>query len=57
MLSIILLSYQSENRILNFYKELNSRLREEEIEYELIIMDDNSNDSSYEIALGLERKK
>ena len=56
MLSIILLSYQSENRILNFYKELNNRLREEEIEYELIIMDDCSNDSSFEIALDLEQK-
>lgn len=56
MLSIILLSYQSENKILNFYKELNNRLREEEIEYELIIMDDCSNDSSFDIALDLEQK-
>ena len=56
MLSIILLSYQSENRILNFYKELNRRLIKEGIEYELIIMDDGSNDSSYEIASELEQK-
>ena len=56
MISIILLSYQSESRILNFYKKLNNRLSKEEIEYELIIMDDGSNDSSYEIALDLEQK-
>ena len=56
MISIILLSYKSENRILNFYKELNNRLIKEGIEYELIIMDDGSNDSSYEIALDLEQK-
>ena len=56
MLSIILLSYQSENRILKFYRELDSHLIQEGIEYELIIMDDGSNDSSYEIALELEQK-
>ena len=56
MLSIILLSYQSENRILKFYEELDSHLIQEGIEYELIIMDDGSNDSSYEIALELEQK-
>ena len=56
MLSIILLSYQSEKRILKFYKELNSRLIKEGIEYELIIMDDGSKDSSHEIALEIETK-
>ena len=56
MLSIILLSYQSEKRILNFFDSLNKRMLEEEIEFECIIIDDASTDASHTIALELDKK-
>ena len=51
--SIILLSYFSEDRIVAVYTEVDKRLREEQIRYEFIIIDDGSKDASYKIALKL----
>jgi glycosyltransferase involved in cell wall biosynthesis len=56
MLSIILLSYQSAQRIEKFFDTLNERMLEEKIEFECIIMDDASTDSSHDIALEIEKK-
>ena len=56
MLSIILLSYQSEKRISNFFGALNKRMLEENIQFECIIMDDASTDASHTFALELENK-
>jgi dolichol-phosphate mannosyltransferase len=56
MLSIILLSYQSENRIESFFLTLKSFLLRNDISFELIIIDDGSTDSSFENALALEKK-
>ena len=56
MLSIILLSYQSEKRIDKVFRALNKRMLEEKIEFECIIMDDASTDDSHTIALELEKQ-
>jgi len=56
MLSIILLSYQSEKRIEKFFDALNKRMLEENINFECIIMDDSSTDTSHLVALELEIK-
>ena len=56
MLSIILLSYQSEKRIDNFFGALNKKMLEEKIDFECIIMDDASTDASHTIALELEKQ-
>ena len=56
MLSIILLSYQSEKRIEKFFDALNLRMFEEKIEFECIIMDDASTDASHNVALEIEKK-
>jgi glycosyltransferase involved in cell wall biosynthesis len=56
MLSIILLSYQSEKRINKFFGALNKKMLEEEIDFECIIMDDASSDASHTIALELEKQ-
>ena len=56
MLSIILLSYQSEKRIEKFFDALNKRMHEEKIEIECIIIDDGSSDSSYTVALEIEKR-
>ena len=56
MLSIILLSYQSEKRIEKFFDALNLRMFEEKIEFECIIMDDASTDASHTVALEIEIK-
>ena len=55
MLSIILLSYQSEKRIEKFFDALNKRMLKENIEFECIIMDDASTDASHTVALELEK--
>lgn len=55
MLSIILLSYQSENRLEDVFLTLKACLVGEQIPFELIIIDDGSTDSSYENALQLEK--
>ena len=56
MLSIILLSYQSEKRIEKFFDALNKRMLKENIEFECIIMDDSSTDASHKVALEIETK-
>ena len=56
MLSLILLSYQSEKRIQKFFDALNKRMLEEKIKFECIIMDDASTDSSHFVALEIEKK-
>jgi len=54
MLSIILLSYFSGERINQVHKKLSSLLSREKIDFELIIIDDGSTDNSFEIAKQLE---
>ena len=56
MLSIILLSYQSEKQIDKFVDALNLRMFDEKIEFECIIIDDASTDASHKVALELEVK-
>jgi polyisoprenyl-phosphate glycosyltransferase len=55
MLSIILLSYYSGDRIVNAYQKLSELLGEEQISFELIVIDDGSKDNSFDIALRLEK--
>ncbi|MFT3754062.1 MAG: glycosyltransferase [Paludibacter sp.] len=55
LLSLILLSYNSGERIIIAHKKIKSLLEKENIPFELIIMDDGSKDNSYQIALELER--
>jgi polyisoprenyl-phosphate glycosyltransferase len=55
MLSIILLSYFSGDRISRVYHKLAEILGAAKIPFELIIIDDGSTDNSYEIALELEK--
>jgi polyisoprenyl-phosphate glycosyltransferase len=57
MLSIILLSYYSSLRIVKAYEKLSLIMSENQIPFELIIIDDGSLDDSYEIALDLEKNK
>lgn len=56
MLSVILLSYYSSDRLQDVYQNLNDELTKSNIPYELIIIDDGSKDDSYEIALSLEKE-
>lgn len=56
MLSIILLSYFSNHRIEKVYTKLESVLSNNDIPFELIIIDDGSQDNSFEIALKLEQE-
>ena len=55
-LSIILLSYYSEKRIKSVYEQVKSVMEEEEIPFELIIIDDGSKDNSYHQACLLEEQ-
>jgi polyisoprenyl-phosphate glycosyltransferase len=55
MLSLILLSYYSSDRIVKVYQKLSEILDNEQIPFEMIVIDDCSMDNSYEIALGLEK--
>jgi dolichol-phosphate mannosyltransferase len=55
MLSLILLSYYSGERISTAYRKLSEILGNENIPFELIIIDDGSTDNSYEIACELEK--
>jgi len=54
LLSIVLLSYFSESRLENTVGKIVKKMDEEEIPFELIIIDDGSKDRSFEIALSLE---
>lgn len=56
LLSIILLSYYSENNIDKCYKNISKMLKKENIPYEFIIIDDGSLDNSYLIAQKLEKE-
>lgn len=55
LLSIILLSYNSGERITNCYTKIKTCLDCEKIPFEFIVIDDGSKDNSYEIALNLEK--
>ena len=54
LLSIILLSYYSNNRISKVYTDLKAVLGKNNIPFEFIIMDDGSKDNSYDLACSLE---
>ena len=56
LLSIILLSYQSETRLEKAVREISTSLDAEDIPHEIIIIDDGSSDHSYAIAKGLAGK-
>ncbi len=56
MLSIILLSYYSSQRIVTVYERLTTVLSAAQIDFELIIIDDGSKDDSYKIACTLEER-
>lgn len=52
-----MLSYYSEHRILGVYDKVKTLLNQCNIPFEFIIIDDGSNDASYEVALSLERQE
>lgn len=54
-LSLILLSYYSEKRIVRVYENVKELLEKSNIPFEFIIIDDGSNDDSYKVALELEK--
>jgi len=56
MLSIILLAYNSNNRISLAYNNVSAIMAKEKIDFEFIIIDDGSQDESFQIALELEDK-
>lgn len=56
LLSIILLSYYSGDRIVKSYNAIHDLLALEQIPFEFIVMDDGSKDESYQIAVELEHK-
>lgn len=56
ILSVILLSYYSEERIERSYLKIRDILNENHIPFEFIVMDDGSKDNSYAMALELEKK-
>src|SRR4051812_10012467 len=53
-LSVILLSYKSGKRLINVRNQLHATLHAASILYELVIIDDGSQDGSFEIASELE---
>lgn len=57
LLSIILLSYYSGERVRVAYNKIKSLLDKENIQFEYIVMDDGSKDDSYAIALELEKNE
>ena len=56
VLSVILLSYNSGDRIRRCYEKLAKNLNAEGIPFEFIVMDDGSKDDSYDKALKLEKE-
>ena len=56
MLSIILLSYYSKDRIGISYTRIKSLMEENDIPFEFIVVDDGSEDESYRMAFELERE-
>ena len=57
MLSIILLSYYSKERIPAAWEKVSSVMNEHGIPFEFIVVDDGSEDASYGIALDLEKRE
>ena len=55
-LSIILLSYQSENRLAEAVRSIDASLTDAGIPHEIIIIDDGSSDQSFSVAKDLEGK-
>jgi dolichol-phosphate mannosyltransferase len=55
MLSIILLSYYSKERITDAYTKVSKVMLEQNIPIEFIVVDDGSRDESYAMAMALER--
>ena len=51
MLSIILLSYYSKNRIPEAFFKVREIMEANDIPFEFIVMDDGSKDESYAVAL------
>jgi polyisoprenyl-phosphate glycosyltransferase len=56
LISIILLSYHSQDRILSVFTRVVERMESENIPFEFIIIDDGSKDNSYQVACELEKK-
>ncbi|MBQ9337062.1 MAG: glycosyltransferase [Lentisphaeria bacterium] len=56
LLSLILLSYYSKDRIERCYDRVRALLDAEKIPFEFIVMDDGSKDESYAMALDLEKR-
>ncbi len=56
MLSIILLSYYSKERTGISFTKVSSLMKENSIPFEFIVIDDGSEDESYNMALELEKK-
>lgn len=57
MLSIILLSYYSKERIAEAYSKVSQVMKTNNIPFEFIIIDDGSLDESYDMALELEKNQ
>lgn len=57
LLTLILLSYYSGERITIAYNKIKTLLDKENVPFEFIIMDDGSKDNSYQIALELEKNE
>lgn len=55
LLSVILLSYYSQEKIQEVYRNTKEIFDKEKIPFEFIIMDDGSNDNSFQLALALEK--
>jgi polyisoprenyl-phosphate glycosyltransferase len=57
MVSVILLSYFSGNKIINAYRKVSDLLQAHDIQFEFIIIDDGSTDNSFQLALDLTSKQ
>ena len=57
LLSLILLSYYSKDRIGRCYDRIRTLLDSERIPFEFIVMDDGSKDESYALALELDSNR
>ena len=57
LLSVILLSYYSKDKITRTYQNLSQLLNEHKIPFEFIVIDDGSKDDSFKIAEELENKE
>jgi len=57
LLSVILLSYYSENNINTVYYQIKKLFEKENINFQFIVIDDGSKDKSFEIAKSLEKNE